>query len=486
MVKLKSVKKNFVMNSILTASSFIFPLITFPYISRVLGPQRTGLVSFSTSFISYFLLFSQLGIPTYGIRVCVEVRDDKEKLKKTVQELFTINLMCAFIAYIALFSSFLLIPKVSDNKLLFFVSSSVIILNCMGMEWLFKGLEEYTYIAIRSIVFKIIAVIFMFFTVRSSDDYIMYAVFTVFASSGYNIFNYIRIKKILRVPDFKLNDLNPRKHFKSILIFFAMSCAVTIYTNLDTVMLGFIAGDTEVGYYNASIKIKNMLISFIASLGVVLMPRVTYYLKNNKFSEFCSVSKKSIHFVMLVAFPCVVFFFIFAQEVIIILSGNSYMPAVPVMKVLVPTVAFIGLSNITGIQMLVPLEKEKAVLISEILGGIVDFGLNLVLIPRFGSLGAAESTLLAEFIVLLVQSYYLKEILKKVFSLKSFAQISICSLIAIIPCCFLSGLITSHFIKVIVGGVLYFGIYAIMLLIVKDCLVKECLENIFRKIGIKQ
>ncbi len=163
MKKQKSITINFIMNVVLSMSAFIFPLITFPYVSRVLMPTGTGLVSFANSIIAYFALFAQLGIPTYGIRACAKVRDDKEKLSKVVQELLIINSIISVLVYIVFFASLMIVPKMRNNKTLFIVMSATILFNVIGIEWMYKALEQYTYIAIRSIIFKFIALILMFF-----------------------------------------------------------------------------------------------------------------------------------------------------------------------------------------------------------------------------------------------------------------------------------------------------------------------------------
>ena len=169
-MKQKSLKLNFIMNAILTMSQFIFPLITFPYVSRILLPEGTGKVSFATSVVSYFAMFAQLGIPTYGIRACAKVRDNKEKLTKTVQELFIINFAMSLIAYAALFGAIAFVPRLRQDKSLFLIVSLTILFNAIGMEWLYKELEQNTYITIISIIFKFIDLIAMFSLIHHNRE----------------------------------------------------------------------------------------------------------------------------------------------------------------------------------------------------------------------------------------------------------------------------------------------------------------------------
>lgn len=167
-----SVKKNFMMNIILTMSSFIFPLITFPYVSRILLPVGTGKVSFAVSLISYFNMFAQLGIPTYGICECAKVRDNRMELSRTAHELLLINASMSIISYVFFALAVLFIPKLREEYLLYIIVSFTIFFNAIGMEWLYKALEQYSYITIRSVLFKFIALVFMFMLIHEPGDYI--------------------------------------------------------------------------------------------------------------------------------------------------------------------------------------------------------------------------------------------------------------------------------------------------------------------------
>ena len=307
-----SLKKNFVMNVILTVTTFIFPLITFPYISRILHADGMGKVSFATSIVTYFNMFAQLGIPTYGIKICAGYREDKVKLTKTVQELMVINLITTILSYTGLLICLTFVQKLQNDKVLLLIVSSTIILNTIGMEWLYKAMEQYTYITIRSIAFKIIALLFTFVLIHSSEDYIIYGAISIFAASASNILNFINARNII---SFKpLKNLNIRQHLTKVLVFFAMSCATTVYTNLDTVMLGFMTSDVDVGYYNAAVKIKAILVSIVTSLGTVLLPRSSFYVKNKMIEEFKKITFKAIGFVCVCATPLFIYFMLFAPE----------------------------------------------------------------------------------------------------------------------------------------------------------------------------
>ena len=470
-----SIKFNFVMNTILTMSTFIFPLITFPYVSRILLPEGTGKVSFATSIISYFAMIAQLGIPTYGIRACAKVRDDRVELSKTVHEIFVINIVMSIVAYILLGVALFVVPKFRTDRLLMIIVSLTIFFNTIGMSWLFSALEKYKYITIRSITFKFIALMAMFIFIHQKSDYIIYGGISIFASSASNICNYFYAHKFV---DFHQNvTYQYKKHLKPILVFFAMSCATTIYTNLDTVMLGFIKNDAEVGFYNAAVKIKSILVCVVTSLGTVLLPRASYYVEHKLMDEFDRITRKAIHFVCLTAVPMVVYFMLFAKEGILFLSGNAYAPATIPMIIIMPTLLAIGFTNIMGIQMLIPLGQEIIVLYSEIAGAVVDLIINMLLIPSMASTGAAIGTLIAEFVVWGVQFYFLENRVMNAYKEIQYWKIIIAIAFGLVITIPLKNAISENFATLVISATLFFGTYIAFLLLIKENLFAEIISQ---------
>lgn len=482
-MKQKSLKLNVIMNMILTMSSFIFPLITFPYVSRILLPEGTGKVSFATSLISYFLMFAQLGIPTYGIKVCAKVRDNREELTRTAQELLIINLFMSMVSYIALFLALAFVPRLQAEKPLYVIVSFTIILTSIGMEWLYKALEQFTYITIRSVIFKFVALVAMFLLIHEQSDYVIYGGITILASSASNIFNFINAHKYIDLKP--VGNYNFNRHLKAVGTFFAMACATTVYTNLDNVMLGFMATDADVGYYNAAVKIKTILVSIVTSLGTVLLPRASYYVENGMMTEFKRITKKALTFSLLIAAPMMLYFILFAKEGIYFLSGSAYTGAITPMQIIMPTLPLIGITNVLGIQILVPIGKEKVVLYSEIAGGIVDVVINAILIPRFASTGAAIGTLIAEFIVFVVQYIYLREKIVEIFRQINYVRILVALFFGSVASLWVKIMGLGSFLTLLLSGLLFFGIYGIYLLIRKEDLVIEVWNAIMRKINKK-
>ncbi len=460
----KSIRRNFVMNALLAVSGVIFPLVSYPYVFRVLQPEGNGKVALATSVIAYFSMFAQLGIPTYGIRACAKVRDNREELSRTVHELLGINLVMVLAAYALLALAILAVPKLQEERTLYIVVSVTIFLNSIGMEWLYKALEQYTYITIRSIVFKVVALVAMFLLVKQEEDYVIYGGISIFATSASNILNFINARKYIDIRGLSGRPLGPLRlntlrHLKPVMVFFAMACAATIYTNLDAVMLGFMTTDADVGYYNAAVKIKVLLVSVVTALGAVLLPRSSWYVENGQMEGFRRITRKALQFVLLAASALSVYFILYAKECILVLSGEAYLPAVPAMQVIMPTVLLIGLTNLLGIQILVPLGKEKAVLQSEIAGAIVDLVLNLILIPQYRATGAAIGTLAAEAVVLGVQYRTLRGEIGEVFRSYRWVRLAAGLLIASAAGIWVKFTGMTPLLTLIVSAVCFFGVY---------------------------
>lgn len=479
MAQKHSLKLNFVMNAILTMSSFIFPLISYPYVSRILLPEGTGKVSFATSLIAYFIMFAQLGIPTYGVRACSRVRDDRQALTRTAQELLIINLIMTALSYTALFLALLFVPRLRAERTLYLLVSLSMIFNTIGMEWLYKALEQYTYITVRSIVFKIVALIAMFVLIHSREDYVIYGGITILASSASGICNFVHARRFISLRP--VGGYRFRPHLKAVAVFFAMACASTVYTNLDTVMLGFMTSDETVGYYNAAVRIKSILVSIVTSLGAVLLPRASYYVERGEMDRFRQITRKALNFVFLAAVPMMIYFMVFARQGIFLLSGEKYAGAVRPMQWIMPTLLFIGLSNVLGIQILVPLNREKVVLWSIIAGAAVDVVLNVALIPQYGASGAAAATSVAELVVLAVQFFVLGKEATGAFAAVSFGKLLPALVAGIAAASWVLLMQWGSFVTLLLSGILFFGSYLAMLLVLKEEMVKQLLMQMLQR-----
>lgn len=472
--KQHSIQYNFVMNFILTASSILFPLITFPYVSRVLGPDGTGKVAFATSMVQYFTMIAMLGVPTYGVRAIAQAKSNPKELKAVVVELLTINLVMTAVSYLLFFICLLFVPQMRSQKVLMLVCSSAILLNSLGINWFFQGMEDYSYITMVSMLFKVVSVVTMVLFVRSESDYIWYGVMSVLSSYGSGIVNIFRLPRYLEPGKVEYHYV---RHLKPILIFFSMSVATTIYTNLDTVMLGMMKNDTEVGLYNAGIKVKTLLVTLITSLGTVLLPRLSEYIAAGKNEEFLRLVSKAISFVLLFSIPVSIYCAFYTEDILLLLSGEAYLGAAPAMEILMPTIIFIGLSNICGIQVLVPLGREKQVFVSVASGAVLDLVLNAFLIPYLGAAGAAIGTLCAEILVLAVQAWYLRSTLAKVLPNVEWKPLASVLVFLLVVCIVHQFCFFGTFMNLAISAVICFGCYGVMMLLSKEEILMNFLHS---------
>ena len=479
MQKHPSIKRNFLMNSVLRAANVIFPLITIPYVSRILLPSGMGSVSFATSFVAYFNMAAQLGVPSYGVRACARVRDDRQELSQVTMELLTLNLAGTVIAYLAFALCVLFIPGMGGDRTLLVIISATVFFNSIGMEWLYKGLEQYTYITVRSLIFKTIALTAVFLQIRNQGDVLIYAGISIFASSASNILNFIHARRLV---DFRVRSrLDLRRHLKPVLILFAMTCAFTLLTNLDEVMLGFIKTEADVGYYHASVRITIALVEIITALSVVLLPRASYYVEHGMTESFRRITDKGIHFVLLSSAGLTVYFMLYAGETVSCLFGNAFDASVLPMILIMPNVMLTGMTRVMGNQMLIPLGREKIVLYSVTAGAAADVVLNALLIPRFGPSGAVIGTIAAESVIVLIQYMNVRSeiggTVRRFVSWKIAAALVLGAGVSL----WVKLLPLGPLYRLMLSSVLFFAAYMVFLLIARETMVVEAYNWLIKK-----
>lgn len=478
MNKQKSIKKNIFMSMLLTTSNFVFPLITYSYVARVITPVGTGRIAFVQSVLGYFSHIAMLGIPNYGLRECARVRDDKEKLSHLVQELLILNILFTVLAYCLLGISVLFIPKLYDYKDVFLVMSGSIFLSAIGLEWVYQALEEYTYITVRSLIIKCISVALTFVLIRSADDYLWYGFLLVFTSSASYVLNFANIKKHISFK--KEHPYNFQKHAKPIFTFFMVSIVITVYANFDVSMLGFISTDHEVGLYSAASKIKTIVLSLSTAVTSVLVPRIGYCLQNKEFDSVNNLLVKSLRVSLLLCLPVAVYATVFAKEVLIFLCGSEYKNAASTMRVLTICVIPLILTNLFGNQILVPLGKEKRYSQSVFVGMWINLGLNMILIPLWGAFGAAIGTLATECWNVFWMSTGVIEyggmILKRIKFRDYLFSLMISALVAVVS---IKYVLSFHVLfQLMFTAIAYFGVYYVMLIIKKEPLLMQVLTRI--------
>lgn len=484
MEKQKSIKKNIVMSIIQTTSNFLFPLVTYSYVARVLMAEGTGKVAFVQSVLSYFSYFAALGISGYGMRECAKVRDNKEKLSEITHELFIINMISTIFAYIALILVLFIIKRFHAYIALFVAMGLNILLQTLGMEWLYKALEKYTYITIRSIVFKSISVLLIFLLIKEPKDYVRYAALTIFSTGASNVLNFVHARKYIDYKKIKFYNL--KIHLKPIIVFFMSSIIITVYAQFDTIMLGLMRGDAEVGIYNAALKMKTVVLSVSTAVTSVLSPRMVVYVEKGENENFKELLVKSLRLSCVLLFPLVFFVLLNTKDIILFVCGAEYLPAVPTLIVLMICVFALMLTNIFGNHILISKNDEKRYSVSVFLGMWINLCLNRILIPKYASVGAAIATLVTEvFNVYWMGRGCREEIMymARNISVKKYIlplligilfQVSICVLFQPVHL----------FLKLLINMLVLFGVYYLLLFIEKEPTIMsgiETVRNIFER-----
>lgn len=475
-MKDKSIKINMILNGIKGILGVIFPLITFPYISKILGTENIGKYNFANSIISYFVLLAALGINTYAIREGARLREDKEKLNKFIKEVFTINIISTIISYSLLFILILIVPKFKGYSTLIGILSLQIIFQIIGIEWIYSIYEDYKYITIRSIAFQIISLALLFICVHSETDLYIYAIITVISSVGSNIFNFIHSKKYCKISITK--SINLKEHMKPILILFATTITITIYVNSDITILGFLTNDHNVGIYSVSTKIYAIIKNLLASVVIVSIPRFSALLSQNKEEEFKNTAEDIYKTLLTIVIPAIVGIILLRNEIILIISDITYIEAISSLALLSIAIFFSLGAYFWGQAMLVPLKQEKKVLKITIVSAIVNIILNLLLIPIWKENAAAITTIIAEAIAFIYCKYETKKIIK----LDNFNSILVKSILGCIPIIIISLVIRNYISKSILSTILIVLLSVISYVIIEIVLKNEVVVSITRKV----
>ena len=395
----RSVKANYLFNLINSASQLLFPLITFPYASRIMMADGIGQVNFFQSIISYISLFTCLGIPMYAIREIAKVRDNLEKMTRTTVEILLLHAFLTLFGYIIVAAICMTVAKVQTDIPLFLILSVSIFFTAIGCEWFYQGIEDFKYVAIRGIVVKTVSVLLLFLLVKSKEDILWYGAYTVFGVLGGNIFNFIRLRKYLHRDFVGFSKLHPFKHLKPALHIFVFNVIASIYLQLNNVLLGFMKDAEAVGYFTAATKLMVIAVGLSSALGTVMMPRTSNLVAENKMNEFKELVQKSYDFIIASTIPLTIGLMFVSPYIILVLCGVNFTPAILTSQIIALNVLMIGVSNVLGMQILYPMNQINIVILSISIGAITNLLLNLILIPRYGHNGTAIAYMLAETLV---------------------------------------------------------------------------------------
>lgn len=480
----KSLGTNAILNSIRQFLNVIFPLITFPYTARVLSVNSIGIYNFSSNYASYFLLLASLGISTYAVREGAQYREDYEKISIFSSQIFTINIISTVVSYCVLATTLILFPFFQKYALCIIVFSLQIIFTTIGTEWIYTIYEDFTYITIRSILFKIVSIIFLFIFVRKPNDFLQYAGVTVFASVGSNILNYVHAKSIVKIKIIK--KITPlKKHIKPIFTIFFSTIAVNIYVASDTTILGFIKGDHAVGIYSVASKIYGIIAPFLASMLIVTVPRLAMFFGKKEFKEYKAVLGSVIKVMITILFPSAIGMILLAPEIVTIISGKKYLAAVTPLRFLAIALIFSLLNTIVSECVMIPAHEEKKLLKANIIAATVNLVSNLALMPFFSFNAAAVTTIMSEFTSLSINTFTVKKMMYSVAKseqlLKGVIQATIGCIPIVIICLLVKQMIYSVLLRFFIAIVSSVVAYACILLLMKNDAILELLNRFVKR-----
>lgn len=461
-----SIKKNTVYNIIKTASTILFPIITFPYISRVLQPENIGKINFGNSIVGYISLLATLGVTTYAIRECSKVKNDREELGKLSGEILSINLFTTFIAYIVLTILLLLYGKLRNYRFLIAIQSMSVIFTTLGADWLNTAMEDFKYITIRTVAFQILSVTLMFIVVRKPDDYLKYAIITVLSSSGGSILNILYRRKYCKTRfTFKCNL---KKHLLPILGLFAMLLAQQVFTMSDTTIIGLTLNDYSVGLYSTAVKVYNILNQIMGSIAWVVMAQLSVAYAEDNVAEIKKISKYVIQFSATFGIPCVIGLFILSPEIIYVVGGSSYIEAAFTLRLLSLTLATAIINNYIFNINLLAAGKDKICLFACSISAVLNIVTNIIFIPRFGINAAAITTMASQLCIAILCIPYLKKEYQDINNFTIILRPAFASGVMAVIVFILKSIINKFILRVFVSALCGVAVYFILLLVLRD------------------
>ena len=380
-------------------TNLVFPLITFPYVARVLGPAGIGEAQFAFTYAQYFSLLATIGIPYYGIKEIAMSRKNPEKLNKTFSELFATGMLATFLATVLYSISIALVPQFRSNISLYLISGSILVFAFLNLDWLYNGLENFKFVALRSVLIKLLALLALFFLVKRPEDLQIYLAILAFSFIGNFFLNAFFFKQHVRLVFCKLNI---KRHLAPLLLILSSSFATTIYSTLDSVTLGLISTKAEVGLYAASVKLAKVSIPLVTSLSAVLIPRIAGAIESQSLNEERNILRKSFSFIVFLSIPIAFGLFIYSENMVLLFSGSAFSEAATSLKCMACLPVLIGLGYFFGFQILVPRGRNKQLLYSTFSGLTIFLSINWFMTPQLGSLGTAIATLSTEFVVTLL------------------------------------------------------------------------------------
>lgn len=474
-----SLKNNVVYSSILTISGYLFPILTYPYVTRVLGVDKIGICNYVGSIISYGLLFAMMGLGSIAIREIAQVKDDKQKLSQTFSSLLLLHLITSLFVFIVILIMTFNVPSFHNYQKLLIIGSSQILLNAFLIEWLFKGLENFKYITIRSLIVRVIYVFAIFILVRSEDDYILYFSINI-VTVAINAF--VNIAYSRHFLFFTIKNIDIKPYIRPFFVLGTYQLLTSMYTSFNVTYLGFISGTTEVGYYTTATKLYTLILSIYTAFTGVMMPRLSALIAEGNKDEFMRLIDKSMSLLFAFIIPVVAYVLVFAPNIIRLIAGEGYEGATLPLRIIAPMLVIIGYEQIIIIQILMPLKKDKAILYNSIFGALVGLLLNIILIPTFKSCGSAIVWISSELVVMISAQYFVYKYISVKFPLKDMFNRLLLLVPAFVLCLVIKQCVSQFLLSLIAGSVVILIHFVICeLYIYKNDIIVQSFNKIIKR-----
>ena len=397
-----SIKRNFIYNSVLTVSGYVFTLLTYPYVSRVLGLSNIGIVNFVDGLINYFILFAMMGTTTLGIREIAINKSDKDKLSKAFSGILLLNGITTLLAAIVLLISMHTVPQLIPHKNILYIGVCKLIFNLFLTEWLFTGMENFAYITKRSIAIKLFYMVSVFLFIQKPSDYQLYYLLCVLTVMINGIVNIIYSHKYVM---FTLKGIHIKPYLNT---FFSVGLYIIIssmYTSFNVAWLGMTVGTDEVGYYTTATKFHAIILALLSAFQNVMFPRVTSLLSEGKMTEYREKLKISVDSLLAFCIPTIIISIIFGPDILHFLVGDGFEGSYLPFRIIMPLILIIGYEQIICIQVLLAMKQERKLLYNSCLGAFVGLLLNFIIVKHLGAVGSSLVWLSSEFAVMVGAQY---------------------------------------------------------------------------------
>ena len=403
------VKKNIGWNMLLTLSAYVFPLLTFPYVTRVLGPAGFGMANFALSVVDYAVLLSTLGMTLVGIRSIAQCPPSREERSKVFSHLISVHLLFSFAALIIYFIVVWFTPSLSSNKELYFIGSAKILFNVFLVEWLYQGLQDFRYVTLRTLFVRTVYVVAIFLFVRHKEDYDIFFYITIAQVVLNAIINWRYSRKYV---SFTFYWHGNKEYLSPVASMGVNSVLLSFYTTFNVLFLGFCCGDEPVGYYSAAVRLYGLILSVISAYNGVFVPYMNTLYANGEIDKFREVVSKSISLVCMVSLPIIIGGTILAPQIIRLVAGAGFERAVLPFRIILIQVLLVGIAQILECQILLAYKKYREILICTALTALLSTLIIIIFVPLYAENAAAIAVALPHLIELILLYIYVRKIIE--------------------------------------------------------------------------